>query len=104
MSEVDGLLAEVSRLPTAAPTNPRELADHLVRLKSVAARWADVLLEVSEVTRDLGGPRTAAALEIAFRRAEQSYVELEIAHSDAVGGVAGPVRGHAQLTKQHNCG
>ncbi|WP_035839370.1 hypothetical protein [Kitasatospora azatica] len=81
MSEIDELLAEVNRLPVETPTSSREFADQLGRLRSVAARWADVLLEMSEVSRTLGGPRTAAAVEIAFRRAEQSFVELEIAHS-----------------------
>ncbi|MEZ0095379.1 hypothetical protein ABH925_006578 [Streptacidiphilus sp. EB129] len=84
VSEHEALLAEVHRLPSAAPTSPDELADHLVRLKSVAGRWADLLLEVCEHSRGLSDSGTASALEIAFRRAEQSYVELEIAHSAAL--------------------
>ena len=83
LSEHDALLAEVHRLPSSAPTSADELTDHLVRLKSVAGRWADLLLEVSELSRELSGSGTASALELAFRRAEQSYVELEIAHSAA---------------------
>jgi hypothetical protein len=85
VSEIDELVAEVGRLPGALPTSTGELTEHLGRLRSVAARWADVLLEVSQAGRALGGPRTVAALEVAFRRAEESFVELEIAHSAAAG-------------------
>ncbi|QMU77947.1 hypothetical protein GXW83_21865 [Streptacidiphilus sp. PB12-B1b] len=81
MSELDELLLEVSRLSDVAPSTPSELVAHLARLKKVAARWADLLLSVAEVSSSLGEARTAAAVEIAFQRAEQSFVELEIAHS-----------------------
>jgi hypothetical protein len=37
---------------------------------------------VRESAQSIAGPRTAAALEIAFRRAEESYVELEFALND----------------------
>ncbi|MFJ4191883.1 hypothetical protein [Kitasatospora sp. NPDC089509] len=85
MSEVDELLMAVHRLSGGAPTTPGELADHLARLKGVAAQWSEVLLEVSEICRTLGGAHTATAAEIAYRRAEESFVELEIAHSSATG-------------------
>ncbi|MEY9944426.1 hypothetical protein [Kitasatospora sp. GAS1066B] len=85
MSHIDELLVEVHRLPAGTPTNPRELAEHLGRLKTVAAWWADVLLEVSEASRGLASAPAAAAMEIAFRRAEESFVELQIAHTAASG-------------------
>ncbi|CAM5299880.1 hypothetical protein GCM10010329_56900 [Streptomyces spiroverticillatus] len=82
MSEVEALLAELRALPAIRPGAPDELDALLTRIKSAAARWADVLYEVQESAQPYATPRTAAALEVAFRRAEQSYVELEIALND----------------------
>jgi hypothetical protein len=82
MTEVEALLVELRELrepPGVRPRDPQELDALLARVKSAAARWADVLYEVQESARTLATPRTAAALETAFRRAEESYVELEIA-------------------------
>ncbi|MFI0981107.1 hypothetical protein ACH4SP_29380 [Streptomyces sp. NPDC021093] len=83
MSEVEALLAELRELPGIHPSAPHELDALLRRIKSAAGRWADVLYEVQESAQLVATPRTAAALEVAFRRAEQSYVELEIALNDA---------------------
>ncbi|MFD3518510.1 hypothetical protein [Streptomyces sp. NPDC058657] len=85
MSEVEALLAELRALPGIHPRAPHEFDELLHRVKSAAARWADVLYEVQESARTLASPRAAAALEVAFRRAEESYVELEIALADTVG-------------------
>lgn len=82
MSEVAALLAELRRMPAIHPCAPHELDALLRHVKSAAARWADVLYEVQEAAQPFAAPRTAAALEVAFRRAEESYVELEIALSD----------------------
>ncbi|MFJ6700217.1 hypothetical protein ACIQM4_29790 [Streptomyces sp. NPDC091272] len=83
MSEVEALLAELRELPGIRPAAPDELDALLRRIKSAAGRWADVLYEVQESAQPFATPRTAAALEVAFRRAEESYVELEIALNDA---------------------
>ncbi|GAB2593727.1 hypothetical protein GCM10027168_28040 [Streptomyces capparidis] len=83
---LDALLARMRGLPAAPPRDPEELAELLNRLKAAAARWADLLYEVHRSARHLAGPRAAAATEIAFRRAEESYTELEIAHRDLAGG------------------
>lgn len=82
MSDVEALLEELRSLPANRPSSPRDLEALLATVKSVAGRWADVLYEVQESARGLAGPRAEAALEVAFRRAEESYVELEIALSD----------------------
>lgn len=63
-------------------SSARDLEALLATLKSAAGRWADVLYEIQESAQGLVGPRAEAALEVAFRRAEESYVELEIALSD----------------------
>ncbi|MFV2121580.1 hypothetical protein ACE14D_25355 [Streptomyces sp. Act-28] len=85
-AEIDALRRELSALralPMPHPARPEELAALLARARSAAGRWADVLDELRETARGLVGPRGAAALELAFRRAEESYVELEIALGDA---------------------
>lgn len=84
MGGVDELVGELLGIPTLDPRDPAELTALLARLRSAAARWSDVLGDVCEATRTLAEPGSAAALEIAFRRAEQSYVELEIAHGAAL--------------------
>jgi hypothetical protein len=85
MSDIDALLDELRQLPAGSPRNAHELAELLNRVKSVAGRWADVLYDVHESARSVAEFKAAVALEIAFRRAEQSYVELEIALSDLKG-------------------
>ncbi|GGO89077.1 hypothetical protein [Wenjunlia tyrosinilytica] len=82
MSDINALLEELRRIPADSPRDSQELAVLLNRIKSIAGRWADVLYEVRESAYRVTEPGAAVALEMAFRRAEQSYVELEIAHSD----------------------
>ena len=82
MSDVEALLEELRSLPANRPSSPHDLQALLATVKSVAGRWADVLYDVQESAQGLAGPRVEAALEVAFRRAEESYVELEIALSD----------------------
>ncbi|MGX1885063.1 hypothetical protein [Streptomyces sp. NPDC055287] len=93
MSELEALLEELRRLPPARPSDARDLEALLTGIKSAAGRWADVLYEVREAAQRIAGPRTAAALEIAFRRAEESYVELEFALDDCGGSGRKPGRG-----------
>ncbi|MFD9412340.1 hypothetical protein ACFWBN_35780 [Streptomyces sp. NPDC059989] len=82
MSEIQALLDALNGLPRALPAGPTEAEALLARLRSAAARWADVLYEAGEGVRGQVPPRAEAALTLAFRRAEESYVELEIALRD----------------------
>lgn len=82
MSDIEALLQELRSLPATRPAGARDIEALLATAKSAAGRWADVLYEIQESARGLVGPRAEAALEVAFRRAEESYVELEIALSD----------------------
>ncbi|MER5890395.1 hypothetical protein ABT160_41765 [Streptomyces sp. NPDC001941] len=82
MSEIEALLDALRRLPARPPAGPGGVHDLLDAAKSAAARWADVLDEIGSCAHGLVGPRAEAALAAAFRRAEQSYVELEIALAD----------------------
>ncbi|MFC9296564.1 hypothetical protein ACFTWH_19435 [Streptomyces sp. NPDC057011] len=82
MSEIQALLDALSGVPRSVPAGPAEAEALLARLRSAAARWADVLYEAGEGVRGQVPPRAEAALTLAFRRAEESYVELEIALRD----------------------
>ncbi|MFI2369094.1 hypothetical protein [Streptomyces sp. NPDC018833] len=81
MSDIEALLDELRGLPSVRPSGAAELQTLLAAARSAAGRWADVLEDIREASQGLAGPRTEAALEVAFRRAEESYVELEIALS-----------------------
>lgn len=82
MSDIEALLEELRSLPATRLSSAGDLETPLTTVKSAAGRWADVLYEIHESAQGLAGPRAEAALEVAFRRAEESYVELEIALSD----------------------
>ncbi|MFF9112032.1 MULTISPECIES: hypothetical protein [unclassified Streptomyces] len=82
MADIQELLAELRALPCTSPRTARELAATVARARSAAGRWADVLYDLRLWAAAYAGPRAAAALEIAFRKAEESFVELEIAHRD----------------------
>lgn len=82
MSDIEALLEELRSLPATRLSSAGDLETLLTTVKSAAGRWADVLYEIHESAQGLAGPRAEAALEVAFRRAEESYVELEIALSD----------------------
>ncbi|MFI1829407.1 hypothetical protein ACH41E_23615 [Streptomyces sp. NPDC020412] len=82
MSDIEALLKELRGLPDAPAVSAQEVHALLTAVKSAAGRWADVLYGVQESARGFVGPRAEAALEVAFRRAEESYVELEIALRD----------------------
>ncbi|MET7717682.1 hypothetical protein [Streptomyces sp. NPDC005407] len=82
MSDIEALLEELRSLPATRVSSASDLEALLTTVKSAAGRWADVLYEIQESAQGLAGPRAEAALEVAFRRAEESYVELEIALSD----------------------
>ncbi|AQT71546.1 hypothetical protein [Streptomyces sp. fd1-xmd] len=82
MSEVQALVDALSGLPRRRPAGAVEAEALLALLRSAAARWADILYEAGEGVRDQVPPRAEAALTLAFRRAEESYVELEIALRD----------------------
>ncbi|SDN53684.1 hypothetical protein [Streptomyces wuyuanensis] len=89
MSDIEALLTELSGLRAARPTGPDGVEALLARARSAAGRWADVLYDVRRSAQGQVGPRADAALEVAFRRAEESYVELEIALADCSRGRPG---------------
>lgn len=47
MSEIQALLDALTGLPRTRPTGPDEAEALLARLRSAAARWADILYEAA---------------------------------------------------------
>lgn len=84
MRDIDALLDELRGVPPTCPADAHDLEALLSTVRSAAGRWADVLYEIRQSARGIAGSRAEAALEVAFRRAEESYVELEIALRDCV--------------------
>lgn len=82
MSDIEALLQELHALKSLGRGGHDDVGTLLARARSAAGRWADVLDEIRGTARGSVGPRAEAALEVAFRRAEESYVELEIALAD----------------------
>lgn len=67
------------------PADGVELVEVLTEVASLAGQWSDVLDGLREATRRFGGPAAGASFDVACRRAEQAFVELEIALRDARG-------------------
>jgi hypothetical protein len=86
MRDIDALLDELRDVPHTRPADVHDLQELLATVRSAAGRWADVLDEIRQSAQGIAGPRAEAALDVAFRRAEESYVELEIALRDCAGG------------------
>ncbi|MEU8775684.1 hypothetical protein [Streptomyces sp. NPDC048606] len=82
MSEIQALLDALAGLPRTRPAGPAEAERLLARLRSAAAHWSDVLYAAHQDARGQLPPRAEAALRLAFRHAEDSWVELEIALRD----------------------
>ena len=76
------------RVATSRPRTDRELLATLDQLVVVASRWSELLDTYRDATVRYGGPGTAVSFELACRRSEQSFLELEIArqHARAVAG------------------
>ncbi|WP_351227310.1 hypothetical protein [Streptomyces sp. NPDC002133] len=89
MGDIEVLLHELSGLQEMRRAGPDDVEALLARARSAAGRWADVLYDIQESAQGLVGTRAEAALEVAFRRAEESYVELEIALADCTRQRAG---------------
>ncbi|MFF8955032.1 hypothetical protein [Streptomyces sp. NPDC014894] len=79
MSDIEALLTELRKLPAIRVSDADDVEALLTGVRTAAGRWADILYDLQEASRGLVGPRAEAALTVAFRRAEECYVELEIA-------------------------
>ena len=87
MTDIRPWLAAVESLGPVEPANSGELVEVLGQVAALAGQWSDILDGLRNATRRFGGPAAAASLEVACRRSEQAFVELEIALRDARGGL-----------------
>ena len=67
----------------AQPRNSKELIAVLDELAGLASKWAEVLDGLRDATRRYGGPGASASFDVACRRSEQAFVELQVALRDA---------------------
>jgi hypothetical protein len=70
--------------PMRAP-NPNNLGEFvavLERLTGLAGQWSEVLEGLRGSARQYGGPAAGISFEVACRRVEQAFLELEIALRD----------------------
>ena len=89
MTDIKPLWHAVEPLQSARPANGQELVAVLAEVATLAGRWSDVLDGLREATHRFGGTAAAVSFDVACRRAEQAFVELEIAVRDARGAVRG---------------
>ncbi|MFJ1709925.1 hypothetical protein [Kitasatospora sp. NPDC088346] len=92
MSDMETLIRELRALAETRAARPDDVEALLTGAKATAGRWADVLDAIGESARGLLGPHAQVALEVAFRRAEESYVELEIALAATRSRASGRIR------------
>lgn len=71
--------------PTRAPVpgSTGEFVTVLTNLTGLAGRWSEVLDGLRGSARRYGGSAAGVSFEVACRRAEQTFLELEIALRDA---------------------
>jgi len=89
MTDIKPWLKAVEPLRSVGPANGTELVAVLSEVAALAGRWSDVLDGLREATHRFGGAAASASYDVACRRAEQAFLEREIAVRDARGAVRG---------------
>ena len=79
----------VEKVTAANPGSTDELVTLLDELATVASRWSDLLDEFRQATHKFGGLSAGLSYDLACRRAEQAFIELEIARRNARTGGGG---------------
>src|SRR4051812_13137641 len=72
------------RIAANPPCTTGELVAALEGLTKLSNQWSEVLESLQDPTRRLVGPAAASSVIVAARRAEESFVELEITLGDAL--------------------
>jgi hypothetical protein len=83
-SDLEALGAHLARIAAKPPATTCELVAALEDLTRLSNRWSEVLESLQDPTRRLVGPAAASSVIVAARRAEESFVELEITLGDAI--------------------
>lgn len=73
----------VEPVTTADPGTTDELVAVLDELAAISSRWSDLLEEFRQATHKFGGLSAGLSYDLACRRAEQAFIELEIARRNA---------------------
>lgn len=80
----------VEPVTTAKPGSTDELVAVLDELAAFSSRWSDLLEEFRQATHRFGGLSAGLSYDLACRRAEQAFIELEIARRNARTGADDP--------------
>jgi hypothetical protein len=83
-SDLEALGDRLARIAANPPTTTGELVAALQGLTKLSNQWSEVLESLQDPTRRLVGPAAASSVIVAARRAEESFVELEITLGDAL--------------------
>jgi len=83
IADLAALRDQLEKIAAVPPNTTGELVATLECLAKLSNQWSEVLVALQEPTRRLVGPAAAASVIVAARRAEESFVELEITLGDA---------------------
>jgi len=83
-SDLEALGDQLARIAANPPATTCELVAALQGLTKLSNQWSEVLESLQDPTRRLVGPAAASSVIVAARRAEESFVELEITLGDAL--------------------
>ncbi len=81
---LDALRDRLAEIVASPPDNTEELVDTLSGLAKLSNQWSEAIQALRAPTRRLVGPAAAASVSVAARRAEESFIELEITLGDAL--------------------
>lgn len=76
-------------VPVAPPRTAGEVLAALDELAGVASQWLELLDGYRDATSRFGGPAARVSFDLACRRSEQSFFELEIARRHAGAAIRG---------------
>ena len=81
---LDALRDRLAEIVASPPDNTEELVDTLSGLAKLSNQWSEAIQALRAPTRRLVGSAAAASVSVAARRAEESFIELEITLGDAL--------------------
>ena len=81
---LDALRDRLAEIIASPPENTDDLVDTLSGLAKLSNQWSEAIQALRAPTRRLIGPAAAASVSVAARRAEESFIELEITLGDAL--------------------
>jgi hypothetical protein len=89
---LDALRDRLAEIIASPPDNTEDLVDTLSGLAKLSNQWSEAIQALRAPTRRLVGPAAAASVSVAARRAEESFIELEITLGDALAAQPRAVR------------